>query len=186
MKKLKLVMLLVFSLSLVTFSCSSDDDNNNDGNPGGGDGTMTINGETFSIATGVLESYGENSDGSFDWDIVLLSDGFTINTSQQTITGIGAYLYLDLNTNSATGLVPGTYNYADERAEFTWVDAGGSPNVNAETFEGTFFAGVSGTITITGTGSSQVITVNIVDTDGNPITASFSGDLQFIYLDDLD
>ncbi|MGB6267650.1 MAG: hypothetical protein WBF67_01460, partial [Olleya sp.] len=62
----------------------------------------------------------------------------------------------------------------------------GSPNLNTETEEGTFFVGVSGTVTITGTGSSQVITVNILDTAGNPITASYSGDLQVLDVDGLD
>lgn len=182
MKRLKIVMLMALAFNLVTLSCSSDDDNN-DVTPGGGDNTMSIDGSAFNIATGAIEEYGANGNGSFDWDVTLVSDGFTINVENQSITGTGAFLYLDLNTNSETGLVPGTYVYADERAEFTWVDAFASPNLNSETFEGTIYTAVSGTIIITGTGSSQVINVNLLDAAGKVITASYSGDLQVLNVD---
>jgi len=172
MKNFKLLVLAVLAFNLVTVSCKSDDDN------GGNSETMTINGEQFSIASGFLTEFGENSDGSYDWDVTLFSEGFTINPTQQSASGEGASIYLDLNTNSATGLVPGTYTFSDDREEFTWVDAEGVTNLNAETGDGDFFVAESGTVVITGTGNDQVIEVNLVDENGNALTAFYSGSLQ--------
>jgi len=59
-------------------------------------------------STGILEDYGENDNGSFDWDVELF--GSEVN------------VYLDLNTNSADGLVEGTYTYSNVREAFTFVD----------------------------------------------------------------
>ncbi|MFC4634489.1 hypothetical protein ACFO3O_11260 [Dokdonia ponticola] len=177
MKNLKLVFLSALVFTLVTVSCKNDDDDNTTVEA---TNSMTINGEEFSIETGFLTEFGENSDGSFDWDVTLISDGFTIDINNETVTGIGSSIYLDLNTNSATGLVPGTYTFSNERAEFTWVDAEGVIDLNGETGEGNFFFAESGTVTITGTGNNQLIVVDLVDENGNEITASYEGALQLL------
>ena len=75
MKNFK-TLAIAFAVSILTFSCSSDDDNNNPST-----NVMSIAGETFDIASAGLENYGENSDGSFDWDVTLFGDGITINSS---------------------------------------------------------------------------------------------------------
>ncbi|WP_299210933.1 hypothetical protein [uncultured Dokdonia sp.] len=176
MKNLKLVVLFALVFNLVAVSCKSDDDNDTVAS----ENTMTIDGEQFDVEVGFLSEFGANGDGSFDWDVVLFSDGFTIDTAEEEITGVGASLYLDLNTNSATGLVPGTYIFSNEIAEFTWVDAEGVINFNAETGNGTFFSAVSGTVVISGTGSDQLIVANLVDANGNALTASYRGLLQIL------
>ena len=105
-------------------------------------------------------------------------DGFNINVGNETVTGIGSTLYLDLNTNSATGLVPGTYTYSNERAEFTWVFADAATNFNVDTGEGNYFDAVSGTVTISVTGNNQRIVVDMLDNNGNQITTNYRGALQ--------
>ncbi len=176
MKNLKLVVLFALVFNLVAVSCKSDDDNDTVEITN----SMTINGEEFSVETGFLEEYGENADGSFDWDVTLVSEGFTIDTTNEIATGIGSSIYLDLNTNSATGLVPGTYTFSNERAEFTWVVAEGITDLDAETGDGNFFNAVSGTVTITGTGNNQLIVVDLLDESGNEITASYQGALEVL------
>ena len=173
MKNLKLVVLVALVFNLLAVSCKSDDDNDT-----ASENVMTIDGEQFDVASGFLSEFGENSDGSFDWDVTLFSSGFTISTTEEEISGIGASVYLDLNTNSASGLVPGTYTFSNQRAEFTWVDAEGVTNLNAETGDGSFISAVSGTVIITGTGNDQLIEANLVDVSGNAITASYRGALQ--------
>ncbi|MFT5891569.1 MAG: hypothetical protein ACI9Y7_001674 [Dokdonia sp.] len=184
MKNLKLVVLFALVFNLVAVSCKNDDDNDNDDDNGGdtvSENVMTIDGEAYDIETGFLDGFGENSDGSFDWDITLYSDGFSVNTEENTVSGTGSYIYIDLNTNSASGLVPGTYTFSDEREEFTWVVAEGGIDFNVETGEGTIFGEATtgnGSVTITGTGSDQLIEVNILDENGNALTVSYSGVLQ--------
>ena len=112
MKNFKVVV-VAFVMSIAAISCSSDDDNNNNNTS---NNVMSIAGEEFDIAAAGLEDFGENADGSYDWDVNLLGDGITINSS--TPVGQGAFIYLDLNTNSADGLVAGTYTYANERGGY--------------------------------------------------------------------
>ncbi|TXE20322.1 hypothetical protein ES692_00600 [Psychroserpens burtonensis] len=177
MKNLKLVVLIALALNLVTVSCSSDDDNNVTPS----DNVMTIEGEQISIETAVLVGYGENDNGSFDWDVSLLSEGFVITISEpENTTGNGSSIFLELSTNSASGLVPGTYTFANESSAFKLVSAQASTNLNAETGDGNYFIATSGTVTITGTGTNQVIKVNLVGENGNNITASYSGLLQTV------
>mgnify|MGYP000701440924 CR=1 FL=1 len=127
-----------------------------------------------------LEDFGENADGSYDWDVYLLGDGITINSS--TPVGQGATIYLDLNTNSADGLVAGTYTYANERAPFTWVFADACASFNTSNFScasGSYNAS-AGTVVISGSGNNTTIEVNLTDTSGASITASYTGGFSII------
>mgnify|MGYP000161789467 CR=1 FL=1 len=57
------------------YSEINDNNNNNTSN-----NVMSIAGEEFDIAAAGLEDFGENADGSYDWDVYLLGDGITINS----------------------------------------------------------------------------------------------------------
>lgn len=177
MKNFKVVVALVMSIAAI--SCSSDDDNNNNNN-NTSNNVMSIAGEEFDIAAAGLENYGENEDGSYDWDVYLLGDGITINSS--TPVGQGATIYLDLNTNSADGLVAGTYTYANERAPFTWVVADACASFNTSNFSCTSgsYSASAGTVVITGSGNNTTIEVNLTDTSGASITASYTGGFSSI------
>ena len=171
MKNFKVVVVALV-MSIAAISCSSDDDNNNNNTS---NNVMSIAGEEFDIAAAGLENYGENEDGSYDWDVYLLGDGITINSS--TPVGQGATIYLDLNTNSADGLVAGTYTYANERAPFTWVFADACASFNTSNFNcasGSYNAS-AGTVVISGSGNNTTIEVNLTDASGVSITASYTG-----------
>jgi hypothetical protein len=172
MKNLKLVVLFALVFNLVAVSCKSDDDTS------GSDNVMTIDGEEFLIERGFLIEFEGGSNGVFDWDVELFSSGFTIDIDGEVASGTGGNLYLDLNTNSEAGLVPGVYVFSDTREAFTWFDAEGSSNFNIATGDGNFFEAVSGTVTVSGTGNDQLIEANLVDTNGNALTASYRGSLE--------
>jgi hypothetical protein len=177
MKNFNLVVLIALVLNVVIVSCSSDDDDNVETS----DNVMTIEGEQVSIGTGIISGYGENINGSFDWDVSLFSEGFIINIAEpDNASGIGSTLYLSLNTNSALGLVPGTYTCDTESSEFKLVSAQANTNFNAETGDENHFITTSGIATITDTGTNQVINVNLVGENRNAITASFSFVLQAV------
>lgn len=170
MKNFKIAV-IAFVVGMVAISCSSDDDNNKTSS----NNVMNIAGVEYDISAAGLENYGENADGSFDWDVYLFGDGITINNS--TPVGQGAYIYLDLNTNSADGLVPGTYTFAQDRAPFTWVYADACTNFNTSNFNcasGSYNAS-TGTVVISGSGSSTSVEVNLQDSAGASITASYTG-----------
>jgi|TARA_B110000240_G_C13261724_1_gene351931 hypothetical protein len=172
MKNLKLILLAIV-VSLAGVSCSSDDDNNDDN--GSSSNSMNIEGVESDISAAVLIEYGENEDGSYDWDVVLLGEGLTVNN--QDLDGSGATLYLDLNTNNPDGLRAGTYTFSPnyEREEFTWVAIEGCQNSDGLDCQSGISQGQDGTVVITGSGSNTTIEVIVTDTDGDNISANYTG-----------
>ena len=172
MKNLKLILLAIV-VSLAGVSCSSDDDNNDDN--GSSSNSMNIEGVESDISAAVLIEYGENEDGSYDWDVVLLGEGLIVDNEE--LDGSGATLFLDLNTNNADGLTPGTYNFSPnyEREEFTWVAIEGCQNSDGLDCQSGYSQGQDGTVVITGSGSNTTIEVIVTDTDGDNISANYTG-----------
>ena len=158
MKKVFYPLLFVIMTSLAFQSCSSDDDNNSGSSL---NNEVSLNGTIYSLnTTGSLESYGENNDGSFDWDVELFSTDINV--------------YFDLNTNSQTGLVEGTYTYSPNRAAFTYVDS------EFYIEDGPSYSPTQGTINIDINGDTTTITFNLVtQVDGEDfnIEGEWSGTL---------
>ena len=114
---------LIASLLLSVFffnSCEKDKEPSNE-EPSN---YFSYDGENYVLNQGFIEEFGENEDGSYDFDIVLVSPTIQYIPSDAELSGIGDIVYLDLNTSSANGLVSGSYNFSSERGEFTFVDGG--------------------------------------------------------------
>jgi hypothetical protein len=173
MKNFKAVVVALV-MSIAAISCSSDDDNNNNNN-NTSNNVMSISGVESDISAAVLIEYGVNEDGSYDWDVVLLGEGLTVDN--QDLDGSGATLYLDLNTNNPDGLMAGTYTFSPnyEREEFTWVAIEGCQNSEGLDCQSGFSNGQDGTVVITGSGSNTTIEVIVTDTDGDNISANYTG-----------
>jgi len=177
MKNFKVVAVALV-MSIAAISCSDDDSDsavvvNN---------VMELAGQQYDIDSALLESYGENEDGSYDWDVSFYTEGFSYDSETGEFVGTGAALLLDLNTNSAGGLVPGIYTYSPERAEFKWVFAASGTNIDTANDSGDFIYSYSqGTVTITGTDDDQTITVDLSTEDGETTaTATYQGSFQFV------
>ena len=177
MKNFKVVVVALV-MSIAAISCSDDDSDsavvvNN---------VMELAGQQYDIDSALLESYGENEDGSYDWDVSFYTEGFSFNSETEEYVGTGAALILDLNTDSAGGLVPGIYRYSPERAAFKWVFALSGTNVDtADDSAGDFLTYNQGTVTITGTGEDQIITVDILTESGETnTTATYKGSFNFV------
>ncbi len=159
---------LLFTVTLLITSCGSDRQNE-----------LEFNGQTLALTGGIIESYGENSDGSFDWDVSLYGGSLVINTQTQEATGSGPILYMDLNTNSSTGLVAGTYTYEDgPRAAFIMVDGVFSDDFEASTETGQEFEITQGTVEIELDGAESSFDFDFVDSQGNSIKGYYKGILD--------
>ena len=177
MKNFKVVVVALV-MSIEAISCSDDDSDsavvvNN---------VMELAGQQYDIDSALLESYGENEDGSYDWDVTFLS-GLTYDSETELYSGDGSFLYLDLNTDSAGGLVPGIYTYSPEyvREAFKWVFAASGTYVDTANESGDFLYYNQGTVTITGTGEDQIITVDLLTESGETnTTATYKGSFQFV------
>ena len=170
MKSLKLILLAIV-VSFASISCSSDDDDNNESSLN----SMNIEGVEYGISAAVLSEYGETDTGSYDWDVYFLGEGLTVNN--QDVEGSGALIYLDLNTNNPDGLRAGTYTFSPnyEREEFTWVAIEGCQNIQGDDFQSGLAFGQDGTVVITGSGSNTNIEVTVTDTNGDTISANYTG-----------
>lgn len=170
MKSLKLILLAI-AISFASASCSSDDDDNNVSSRN----SMNIEGVEYGISAAVLFEYGETDTGSYDWDVVFLGEGLTVNN--QDVEGSGALIYLDLNTNNPDGLRAGTYTFSPnyEREEFTWVAIEGCQNIQGDDCQSGLAFGQDGTVVITGSGSNTNIEVTVTDTNGDTISVNYTG-----------
>ena len=177
MKNFKLTYLFILSLSFLAISCSDDDSDSGTVE----NNVMEIGGQQFDINEAGLTTYGENEDGSYDWDVFFFAEGFSYDPEIEDYVGAGAVLIVDLNTNSAGGLVPGIYLYSTERSAFKWVAAASSTNVDTANNSGDFINSYNqGTVTITGTDEDQIITVDLLTESGETATtARYKGSFRF-------
>lgn len=117
MRKLNQIMLLVMTISLVTFaSCSSDDDNG--GGSGSGDEFLTasIDGSSFAAAQSPAVIVGAQSVNGVLAVHGGTNDGTTINFAINNYTGVGTYITGDNISNtdfiqylSISGTTPSTW-----------------------------------------------------------------------------
>lgn len=166
LKFLPLIVLLVAAFSMT--SCNKDDDS------GTSENSFTFDGTTYTFARGYIEDFGSNGNGSFDWDVFLVSDGITLNSG--FLTGVGDLVYIDLNTSSETGLVSGTYTFNTQRDAFTFVDGTIGIGFDLSTQSGTTAEITGGTVDIDANGNNVTIDFNL-DTVSGSLSGNFSGNL---------
>jgi len=176
MKKIKLLTCVFISvLATVTTSCSNDDDAVDD-TPIAVANEFTYDGVTYALSQGFLEDYGDNGNGSYDFDITLLSDDFTLDTVNQSITGTGEAVYLDLNSDNMTDLSDGTYIFAANRDAFTLVVAGIFIDYNITAETGTLVKATGGEVILSKLGTTYTIIFDLTTAAGD-ITGRYEGTL---------
>ena len=140
---------------------------------------FTYDGTSTELAKGFLNNFGRNLNNTYDWDIFLTTEGISKNGSR--FAGEGSYLYLDVNTDSADGLVAGTYNWANTRENFTVVPGTVlSIDHNFSTQAGTTVRATGGTVEIAIDGMETTITFNLTMENGKTVTGEWEGILEDI------
>jgi hypothetical protein len=176
MKNINLKLLIMTALFGVVFvSCKKDNADK--------ESQVQYDGTTSNLSKGYLINYGiENaSPASYYYSLIISSPEVTFDFAQDTVYGIGDAIAFDIYSASATDLVPGTYNF----------DA---TTYNANTFEwGIFVADynfvtdegttgveiISGTVTVSKSGTTYEITVDGTVDGGKKITAYYKGSLEY-------
>lgn len=161
--KLRVLFMLLLAVAVTSVSCNKDDEDSTPRN------SFTYDGTTFEVERGFITTFGDNGNGSFDWDILLVTEG--INIEDGDFAGEGTGLYLDLNTSSETGLVDGTYTFdANMRDALIMTDAFLTTVIGATTTE---VQATGGTVTIDG----NDISFDLTTVGGQTIEGSFDGTL---------
>ena len=141
---------------------------------------FVLNGETYSLEKGFLEDFGENSDGSFDFDIFLASSEIGYSAAAEDFNGKGNFIYLDLNTSSANGLDDGRYDYANDRRAFTLVDATVGTHFDLSEETGDIYEVLEGTVDIKVEGDETFVEFELILPNNVKVEGSFRGVLRSI------
>jgi hypothetical protein len=156
MKKIAYPILILSIMAVVFQSCESDDDHttfselNNE---------LSIDGTIYSIeGQAILQSYGENTDGSYDRDIEIFANDL--------------FVEFDLNTPSETGISEGTYTYSAARESLTFF------SVEIDNNSDLFYSPQLGTVVINIDGDTTTVTFNLTAQDGTAIRGQWNGTLQ--------
>jgi len=168
-----LTMFGLLSFMLLISACKKDKEESNLNQ-------FTLNEESYDLAKGFLVEYGENSNGSYDWDVTLTSSSISYSESLGDFTGQGDAIYMDLNTSSATGLVAGTYNYSTIRDAFTFVVALAATDAIISSGTGTFVDLTAGTIDVSVNGNETTFDLDLRTSTGETLTGNFTGTLEEI------
>ena len=179
MKKISTTLLMCAAV-LFMASCSSDDDSSSDDlRFGSGDGTVTVDGNTFDFDKGIVLEYGENDDnGTFNFDIELFSGNISANL-EEGISGTGNYMYLELNSDQESALKNGTYTFGFDDTDLSLTDSEFYVDYNFGTDDFTEFYNVTGgTVDLTRSGSNYTVTFDLEVNGSLPLTGSYSGSLR--------
>lgn len=169
-----LVFFLVGAVALLSYTgCNKDDDD-------GARNEFVLNGTTYALEKGFIQNYGDNGNGSYDFDITLTSGDINYSDAQQVFSGTGDFIYLDLNTSLETGLVAGTYNFSSDRNAFTIVDGTVGTDYDLAIGTGEDFDVIGGTVDIELDGNETRVSWSVSISNGTTVTGEFKGILRSI------
>ncbi|WP_179339377.1 hypothetical protein [Winogradskyella ludwigii] len=184
MKNLKLLVLLV-SMSLISFSCGSDDDGDG-GSSASSDSVLIFGDAEYQLESGTIEDYGEYSDGVYNFDIVLVtSDISTINGETEAVDDTYTGIYFELFTSNSGDLEEGVYTLGDniEAGSFVYANI----FVESSSDEYTSFDIDSGTFTVLEDGSTYEFEFEGTVSNGTSFSGYYRGSLlSFDYSSELD
>jgi len=163
MKKLLLLS------ALLIFACSSDDSNNNDNN-NNPDNLLTVSGQQYPIAKGVLQFYGPDEDGTYENYLVFGESTLPDNIFIDEYTYQGYYIDIGYVSSDSDG----TGVFTDVFGEYDlFYD---STNQDEENWIG--FGDVSSTLSITNSGNIYTVEFNTVDENGNSVEVYYNGNIN--------
>lgn len=175
LKYLSCLLLLV----VIVISCGKDKD----------DGStptnyLKVDGEYYELSYGYQEDWGTGDYyAGNNVDVVLISDGITIDFDTYDVTGVGNVIYFEFFTAGDTGIGAGEYVYADSEPYATGTFDDGEYLVNfdvatEEAEDSGYFTG--GTITVKRSGSVYEIAIDAIDSSGKKITGYYKGPLILV------
>ena len=183
--KIERKILTIILLSLIIFAgCKKDKKESSFNN------YINYDGKMYSIDKGFLENWGKWSmEGDNNVDLTLVSNsigvvevGGEIDEFTGTGNGIGIYMYSTIST----GLDEGNYVYDEDATEVagTFEYANVVINYNIEDEEGDVDQDIEGgTVTVTRTGDTYEILLDLTDEDGIKVTGYFKGTLKYYNYD---
>jgi len=176
MKNLTTLIVSVLFVGLIFSGCSKDDDEKSRG-------SFKVDGKSYSLSKGIIESAGEWSDGVHGMFVILASDGLKLSVSEwdADFSGKGHMIILGLYSPESDGLALGTYEYDYYSEEVFTFDVGGvvvNMDFSTEDADAAFKVD-AGTVKVKESGSNYSLEFAFYTDSGDKITGSYSGPLKF-------
>ncbi len=176
MKYLRISMFIILSSLMVSIftSCRDDDDDT----PSSVSNVFNYNGADYALTQGYIAELGEiEEDGVFDFEIYFFSEDFVVTNYNETPSGKGEAIYLDLYI-STSELEDGTYNYSDELGSFTLFDGIVAIDYDFRNETGTELDVIGGKVEIKTDGNNKAIDFELRMSNGSMIEGNYTGELQ--------
>ena len=167
MKKLLLLS------ALLIFACSSDDSNNNYNN-NNQDNVLTINNQEYPLAKGVLQFYGPDPDGIYEYYLVFGESTLPDNIFSGGDSGYnyqGYYIDIGYVSNTSDGTGVFTDVWGDYDLSFD------SANQEEETFT-IIGDNVSSALSVTNSENIYTVELNTYDENGNSVEVYYNGNIS--------
>lgn len=144
---------------------------------------LKIGGTEYNLSSGLMENYGFSSEGVFNVDLTLVSDGITLPaTSSSNASGAGQVIYFEMFTTTNGDLDNGEYQYKNTSpypaGSFDYGDY--SINLDIDNETGLWIEITSGTVNVSKNGDVYEITFDCSNSAGEKIEGYYKGVLQFM------
>ena len=173
MKTGKFVLLLIVAvLCLSLAGCKKTKDAGNH---------FTYAGKDYALTNGLLEYYGAGNGSGYNFDVTLYSSGISYSETDQTLTGTGHILYIEMYSSQTGYLESGSYTFDSgsngNSGTYTYGAIGMDVNMQAET--GTIKEFTSVNVKIVKSGTTYEVSFAGKDTENTAIDAYFKGTFTF-------
>ena len=139
----------------------------------------------YEVDEAILEYYGklEPDVTGYNFDVTIFSSGITYDPSTRQLHGKGNIIVMEMFSESSEELVPGTYTFDSGQSmdKFTFDEGTFGLFVDMDEQTGTAVFVNSGRVDISRKGSTYKFVFDCKTVSGNPITGSFSGELDLVY-----
>ena len=161
---------LLFLSAFLIFACSSDD-SNDDNNNNNTDNLLTVNGQQYPLAKGVLQFSEPIEDDTYDSFLVLGESTLPNNIFCGEYTYQGYYIDIGYISNNSDG----TGVFTDVSGDYDLIYD--STNQDEENWIG-FGENISSTLSITKSGNIYTVEFNTVDENGNSVEVYYNGNIN--------
>jgi PKD repeat protein len=137
---------------------------------------IRYDGNKYPLTKGYIDYYGDYYGlGNYNFDVYLVDNGITI--TQSNFFGTGNYLYFEMWSPSSSMLMPGTYTFASNYNSYTF--SIGKVKFNYGTTTQTSYYCISGSVTVSQSGSDYIFDITLILENGKTLTAYYKGAVTF-------
>jgi hypothetical protein len=174
MKKFRILLMLLLVAVVLAPGCKDDDDDTTPSSQ------MTIADTSYEMSQAVLENYGQHSGAGYNFDLILLSQGFVlheVNGELDSVSGVGNGLSFEIFTATEDMLDAGEYLYDGEGTEApgTFDEGVAVVDFNTITEDGNYYDITNGKLTVEKSDNTYTFTFEGTDSHNVTITAYYKG-----------